>query len=146
MLSMRKFAPMPTPNQLDVALGLHIRQRRKSLGMSQTALADAVGITFQQIQKYERGFNRVSFSRLVEIAHAIKCRVVDLVGDLDETTALSPAFRDDTAHFRVNGAPELLAAYAVIPHSLQRPILKLVVKIAEDQHAREPADGAPVTE
>ena len=53
-----------SPNRLDVALGLRIRQRRKSLGVSQTALADAIGLTFQQIQKYERGFNRVSFSRL----------------------------------------------------------------------------------
>ncbi len=56
------------PNKLDVALGLRIRQRRKSLGVSQTALADSIGLTFQQIQKYERGFNRVSFSRLVDIA------------------------------------------------------------------------------
>lgn len=52
------------PSRLDVALGLQIRRRRKALGVSQTALAEAIGLTFQQIQKYERGFNRVSFSRL----------------------------------------------------------------------------------
>jgi transcriptional regulator with XRE-family HTH domain len=50
-----------------MALGLRIRQRRKALSVSQTALADAIGLTFQQVQKYERGFNRVSFSRLVDI-------------------------------------------------------------------------------
>lgn len=63
-----------TPNRLDVALGLRIRQRRKALSVSQTALADAIGLTFQQIQKYERGFNRVSVSRLVDIAHQATSR------------------------------------------------------------------------
>jgi transcriptional regulator with XRE-family HTH domain len=130
------------PNKLDVALGLRIRQRRKALGVSQTALAEAVGLTFQQIQKYERGFNRVSFSRLVDIAHALDCRVVDLIGDLDDSTIASPLFRQDTAHLRETGAPELLAAYAAAPPSLRRVILKLVCEIARDQRKR----GAPVME
>ena len=113
-----------TPNRLDVALGLRIRQRRKALGVSQTALAEAIGLTFQQIQKYERGFNRVSFSRLVDIAHALDCRVVDLIGDLDDANIPSPLFRQDTAHLRESGAPELLAAYAAAPPALRRVILK----------------------
>ena len=122
------------PNMLDVALGIRIRLRRKSQGMSQTALADAVGITFQQIQKYERGFNRVSFSRLVDIAHTLDCRVIDLIGDIDDAGKLSPLFRQDTAHLREGGAPELLAAYSAAPAALRRTILKLVVAIAKDQH------------
>jgi len=126
-----------TPNKLDVALGLRIRQRRKSLGVSQTALADAVGLTFQQIQKYERGFNRVSFSRLVDIAHALDCRVIDLIGDLDDANVTpSPLFRQDTTHLREAGAPELLAAYSAAPPSLRRVILKLVSEIARDQRGR----------
>ncbi|MBV9509581.1 MAG: helix-turn-helix transcriptional regulator [Caulobacteraceae bacterium] len=125
-----------TPNRLDVALGLRIRQRRKALGVSQTALADSIGLTFQQIQKYERGFNRVSFSRLVDIAHALDCRVVDLIGDLDDATAPSPLFRQDTAHLRESGAPELLAAYAAAPASLRKVVLKLVTEIAKDQSLR----------
>ena len=124
------------PNKLDVALGLRIRQRRKALGVSQTALAEAVGLTFQQIQKYERGFNRVSFSRLVDIAHALDCRVMDLIGDLDDANIPSPLFRQDTAHLRESGAPELLAAYAAAPPSLRRVILKLVSEIARAQRAR----------
>ena len=127
------------PNKLDVALGLRIRQRRKSLGTSQTALADAIGLTFQQIQKYERGFNRVSFSRLVDIAHALGCRVNDLIGDLDDAGQPTPLFRQDTAHLREPGAPELLAAYAAAPHPLQRAILKLVTEIAKDQRCAAPA-------
>lgn len=120
-------------NRLDLALGLRIRQRRKALGISQTSLAAAVGITFQQVQKYERGSNRVSFSRLVEIAHALDCRLVDLVGDLDEAGAPAPLFRHDTAHLCILGAPELLAAYAAAPAALRRAILKLAVEIARDR-------------
>jgi transcriptional regulator with XRE-family HTH domain len=129
-----------TPNKLDVALGLRIRQRRKALGVSQTALADSIGLTFQQIQKYERGFNRVSFSRLVDIAHALNCRVIDLIGDLDDASIPSPLFRQDTAHLREPGAPELLAAYAAAPAPLRRTILKLVVEIAKDQQSRRSED------
>lgn len=52
----------------DVLVGNRIRQRRALLGMSQTALGKAVGLTFQQIQKYERGANRASASKLYEFA------------------------------------------------------------------------------
>src|SRR5277367_4163821 len=136
-----------SPNRLDVALGLRIRQRRKTLGVSQTALAEAVGLTFQQIQKYERGFNRVSFSRLVDIAHALDCRVIDLIGDLDDASIPSPLFRQDTAHLREAGAPDLLAAYAAAPPTLRKAILKLVLEIAKDHRARpaEPAEMSAAT-
>src|ERR1700722_18908240 len=117
-----------SPNRLDVALGLRIRQRRKALNVSQTALADAIGLTFQQIQKYERGFNRVSFSRLVDIAHALDCRVIDLVGDLDDASIQSPLFRQDTSHLREAGAPDLLAAYSTLPGGLQKAVVKLMVE------------------
>ena len=125
-----------TPNRLDVALGLRIRERRRVLGVSQTALANGVGLTFQQIQKYERGFNRVSFSRLVDIAHALDCRVIDLIGDLDEAGGSSPLLRHDADHLRAGGAAELLAAYSAAPLSLRRVILKLVTEIARDQRGR----------
>ena len=59
------------PNPIDVHVGARIRLRRTLLGMSQTALADAIGLTFQQVQKYERGANRVSSSRLVDMANAL---------------------------------------------------------------------------
>jgi transcriptional regulator with XRE-family HTH domain len=129
-------------NKLDVAIGLSIRQRRRSLGMSQTALAEGIGLTFQQVQKYERGFNRVSFSRLVDIAHTLECRVTDLIGDLDGTGAGNPTFRQATGHLRDPGAAELLAAYATISSDLRRAILKLALGIAKDQphHDEAPRD------
>ena len=120
---------------MDVAMGVNIRARRKALGISQTTLADAVGLTFQQIQKYERGFNRVSFSRLVEIAHALDWRVTDLIADLDDGVELT-AFRQDTSPLRVAGGAELLEAYGAAPKHLQRVILKLAVELAKDQQAR----------
>ena len=55
----------------DTHVGSRLRQRRALLGMSQTDLGNAVGLTFQQVQKYERGFNRISSSRLFEFAKVL---------------------------------------------------------------------------
>ncbi|WP_374470917.1 helix-turn-helix domain-containing protein [Phenylobacterium sp.] len=65
----------PDAHPVDRHVGLRIRMRRKELGMSQDRLADALGITFQQIQKYERGANRVSASKLWETAHALQAPI-----------------------------------------------------------------------
>lgn len=72
-------SPIKTPNPDDVALGAAIRQRRVMIGISQEKLADGLGITFQQIQKYEKGTNRVSWSRLVQIAKALNCSIAGLM-------------------------------------------------------------------
>jgi len=56
---------------VDTHVGSRLRQRRALLGMSQTDLGNAVGLTFQQVQKYERGFNRISSSRLFEFAKVL---------------------------------------------------------------------------
>ena len=135
---MKPAATTQQPSPLDIALGARIRLRRKSLRLSQTALAEAVGLTFQQIQKYERGFNRVSCSKLVAIAHALDCRAIELIGDLDDSNVSQPTLRNDVAHFRVEGGPELLAAYAAAPLPLQRVIRKLVMTLAEEHRRRQP--------
>src|SRR3954464_14644484 len=59
------------PNPIDRHVGLRIRMRRKELGVSQERLAESIGLTFQQIQKYERAANRVSASQLWEVARAL---------------------------------------------------------------------------
>jgi transcriptional regulator with XRE-family HTH domain len=56
------------PNPIDVHVGTRVRLRRTLLGMNQERLAEAIGLTFQQVQKYERGANRVSSSRLYDLA------------------------------------------------------------------------------
>jgi transcriptional regulator with XRE-family HTH domain len=63
------------PNPIDVHVGSRIRLRRTLLGISQTTLAEAMGLTFQQVQKYEKGTNRVSSSRLVDLANALNVQV-----------------------------------------------------------------------
>ncbi len=65
-----------TPSPIDIHVGARIRQRRTALGMSQEKLGDALHLTFQQIQKYERGANRVGASRLYDL-----CRVFDVTAD-----------------------------------------------------------------
>jgi transcriptional regulator with XRE-family HTH domain len=60
---------------VDLAVGNKIRLRRKMAGLSQTALADKLGVTFQQVQKYEKGANRVSASRLQMIASVLRMPV-----------------------------------------------------------------------
>ena len=57
-----------SPNQIDRHIGSRVRARRIMLGMSQERLADALGLTFQQVQKYEKGVNRIGASRLLQIA------------------------------------------------------------------------------
>lgn len=78
---------VPHPHPLDVELGRYIRKRRRELGLSQDQLGRMIGVTFQQVQKYEHGTNRVSFSRLVEIAQSLNCSVAELIGDLGNMKA-----------------------------------------------------------
>jgi transcriptional regulator with XRE-family HTH domain len=68
--------PDSVPSPIDVHVGARIRQRRVALGMSQEKLGGALNLTFQQIQKYERGANRVGASRLYDL-----CRVFDVTAD-----------------------------------------------------------------
>jgi transcriptional regulator with XRE-family HTH domain len=96
---------------MDVALGAAVRIRRRTIGMSQEALAEQCNVSFQQIQKYENGANRISFSRLVQIARALKCRVVDLLDVLDTPEHEGGADIDLLSRMRTPGALELLAAY-----------------------------------
>lgn len=80
------------PNPIDVHVGHRIRQRRTLLGLSQEKLGDAIGLTFQQVQKYERGANRVSSSRLFDLSRILDVPISfffeDMTGD---TQRKSPA-------------------------------------------------------
>lgn len=63
------------PNPVDIYVGAKVKSRRLILGLSQEDLATSIGLTFQQVQKYERGTNRISVSRLVEICRVLKAPV-----------------------------------------------------------------------
>lgn len=62
-------------NPVDIHVGQRIRQRRVLLGISQEKLAETMGMTFQQVQKYERGKNRVSASRLYQLSHILDVNI-----------------------------------------------------------------------
>lgn len=114
-------APKPgsAPDPIDVSVGGRIRLARKTKGVSQQTLAEAVGITFQQIQKYERGANRVSASMLAKIAHALDTSVAELFGANDGARGLTDELADLLGE---PGALDLLRAYARLPRP-SRPAL-----------------------
>ena len=68
-------SPKRVPNPIDQYVGARIRMRRIMLGMSQERLGDAIGLTFQQIQKYEKGTNRIGASRLQQVGHILNVPV-----------------------------------------------------------------------
>ena len=126
---------------LDQALGLRVRLRRKDLGLSQSALAQAVGITFQQIQKYETGANRISFSRLVEICDALDSNVTAIIGDLDSPPAKAPV-TDSLRVLAAPGAMSLLDAYMRISSAKQRrALLDLSRQLAREEDTGPRAEG-----
>ncbi|MSP66587.1 MAG: XRE family transcriptional regulator [Alphaproteobacteria bacterium] len=70
------------PNPVDIHVGSRVRLRRTLLGMSQEKLADAIGLTFQQVQKYERGANRIGSSRLFQLSQVLDVPVSFFFDDL----------------------------------------------------------------
>jgi transcriptional regulator with XRE-family HTH domain len=84
--------PTGVPNPVDVHVGGRVRQRRLLLGMSQTNLGDALGLTFQQVQKYESGANRVGASRLFHLSQILDVSIEYFFGDMPaDVAAKSPA-------------------------------------------------------
>jgi transcriptional regulator with XRE-family HTH domain len=79
--------PREGPNHIDGHVGARIRMRRKGMGISQERLAGRLGLTFQQVQKYEQGTNRVSASKLYEIARTLQAPIAYFFEGLDETTS-----------------------------------------------------------
>ena len=84
------------PHPIDAIVGARVRQRRTLLGMSQEKLGEAIGLTFQQVQKYERGTNRISASRLFEMARVLEAPVsyfFDGIEDPQAEAETAPAQR-----------------------------------------------------
>ena len=75
------------PNPVDVHVGHRVRQRRTLLGMSQEKLGEAIGLTFQQVQKYERGANRISASRLFDLARTLDVSIGYFFDEMEDQVA-----------------------------------------------------------
>jgi transcriptional regulator with XRE-family HTH domain len=83
--------PSGKPNPIDVHVGGRVRLRRTLLGMSQEKLGEAIGLTFQQVQKYERGANRIGASRLFDLSRVLDVPVSFFFDDMsDEVQSQSP--------------------------------------------------------
>ena len=117
------------PDPVDIAIGARMRLRRKSLGISQGVLSERVGVSFQQIHKYERGANRVSGSMLVAIAAALDTSVGWLVG---EEGGLAEAADEVISALALTGGVDLLEAFASIPQASARAAL---VTLAQEMAA-----------
>ncbi|MBN2905193.1 MAG: helix-turn-helix transcriptional regulator [Rhodobacteraceae bacterium] len=110
---------------VDVHVGKRIRHRRWMVGMTQQQLAERVGIKFQQIQKYETGMNRVSASRLWDIADALEVPVSFFFDGLDSKsqTNATNGMPDDILSDKE--ALELVRSYYAIPENQRRRLFEL---------------------
>ncbi len=125
-----------TPNLVDKHVGRRMRWRRRELKLSQEALAGRLGLTFQQVQKYERGSNRISAGRLYELAKALETSIPYFYHGVEEVgSALSTGLAEDGADFTGlidTDAVDLVLAYQSIPDpELRKSILSMVKKSAE---------------
>ena len=133
--------PDRTPNPVDLHVGLRIRLRRRELGVSQERLAESIGLTFQQVQKYERAANRVSASKLWEMSRALSTNISYFYEGLGDTVERpgSNLPRESIQNFLLT--PEGIELAGVFPKiakgRVRRKILDLVRAMAGEPDAVE---------
>jgi transcriptional regulator with XRE-family HTH domain len=137
-MAVRKSGP------LDAMVGAKIRMFRINHGMSQTALAERIGVSFQQVQKYEKGANRVGASRLSQIASVLGITV----GELFESSLEKTAASNSPVHLLAEpGALRVLKAYLRTNSRVRLAIAKLVESIADQKPTvRKPVVQRPVVQ
>lgn len=129
------------PNPVDVHVGQRLRQRRVLVGLSQEKLARMVGITFQQVQKYERGANRIVASRLFELAKVLDVPVSYFFDDLsakvanDSHKSSAPVLKNDVTNHDVMAERETLelvrAYYGIDDERVRRRAFDLLRSLAK---------------
>jgi transcriptional regulator with XRE-family HTH domain len=129
------------PHPIDVHVGGRVRLRRTMLGMSQDKLADFLGLTFQQIQKYEKGVNRIGASRVFEISRILGVPIQFFFDDYDADTGRSYGFAeagpdDGAAMMELLNSPEgvqLCQHFASITDpKIRKRVLELVKSLSDD--------------
>ena len=116
------------PREIDVHVGQRVRQRRVLCGLSQTELANAIGLTFQQLQKYERGMNRISASKLWQISQVLDVPVQWFFEEFAEPKDEEDK-RKESFHMK-RETLELVRNYVAAPADVQQKFLSLVKSIA----------------
>lgn len=102
-------------------IGAQIRMHRIMSNMSQEQLGERLGVTFQQVQKYEKGSNRVSASRLVELAEIFRCEPISLLGS--RATPMTATEAHEVQLFQTRSGHMLAAAFCAILDQDERAIL-----------------------
>jgi transcriptional regulator with XRE-family HTH domain len=119
---------------VDLHVGSRVRSRRRQLGLSQTELGAAIGIAFQQIQKYEKGTTRISSSRLHQIAEVLKVAPAYFFEDPLATIAINRGKADVSAFDDFCASRDgvaLMQAFVKIDKTTQHTIAKLVEQMAK---------------
>ncbi|CAN7562013.1 helix-turn-helix domain-containing protein [Phenylobacterium sp. LjRoot225] len=133
------------PHPVDRHVGLRIRMRRKELGISQEKLADALGLTFQQVQKYERAANRVSASKLYEIARALNASVGYFYEGLATVEEIDPPAAPNLEAHAFLLTPEGAELAAIFPKlgrsRVRRKVIELVRAIVGAEESEPAADA-----
>ncbi|MEL3891776.1 helix-turn-helix transcriptional regulator [Ferrovibrio sp. MS7] len=144
--------PKTSPNPHDILVGARLREARTLAGMSQTVLGQAVGITFQQIQKYEKGLNRIGASRLMQFSNILNVTPSFFFEDIKGNSPLGPVDSSDQNETRFDygdasrrQALELVRYFGRIPSAdLRATIFELVKTAAKNL---QPGTGtAPTAE
>src|SRR5216684_3606976 len=129
------------PDPIDVQVGSRVRLRRRMLGLSQEKLGEAIGLTFQQVQKYERGANRIGASRLHELSRVLDVPVSFFFDDVDpvRAPAIPGGFAEPAAEgfdsdpMRRRETVELVAAsYAIDDPAVRRRLFELARTLAAE--------------
>lgn len=113
------------PHPIDIHVGQRVRERRTLLGLSQSHLAEQVGLTFQQIQKYERGTNRISASRLWQLSDVLGVSISWFFEDLDGEMAPDDAIETKTETLK------LARYFFACPPSIRRQVASLIKAASE---------------
>ncbi|NIJ57005.1 transcriptional regulator with XRE-family HTH domain [Pseudochelatococcus lubricantis] len=126
-----------TANKIDKHVGSRVKARRQELGISQEKLGNALGVTFQQVQKYEKGTNRISASRLQQIGAVLGVPAAFFFEGLQELATTVPGFTERaTAPYMpevisTEEGLQLIRAFLRIPdQNVRRRIIELVESIA----------------
>ena len=121
------------PDGVDKYVGNRVRMRRLVLGMSQEQLADAIGLTFQQVQKYENGKNRMASSRLQQVANALEVPVAFFFeGGPGQSKSRGKALPDFVSDLvSTSDGLALARAFVDLPKNLRRSIVALVEDLAK---------------
>ena len=152
--------PQRGPEPVDIHVGSRVRLRRTLLGMSQDKLGQALGLTFQQIQKYERGANRIGASRLYQLSRVLDVPVSFFFDDMEDRTAQitgqqhaggglgeqpQEPFDSPNSQLLRRETLELVRAYYRIPSAkVRRRLFELAKSLARDTDEAEP--GATTTQ